>query len=118
LPVFPKNRQDRELASKLSAAEHARAQREDALRVLQADARRHYADWQSASSRLTGLFDQAILPRAKARVEAAAAAYRAGRGDINTVLEARRAELEAQLQRLQLETDRARAAVQLAWFSQ
>jgi cobalt-zinc-cadmium efflux system outer membrane protein len=118
LPVFPKNRQDRELASKLFAAEHARAQREDALRVMQADARRHYADWQSASSRLAGLFDQAILPRAKARVEAAAAAYRAGRGDINTVLEARRAELEAQLQRLQLETDRARAAVQLAWFSQ
>jgi cobalt-zinc-cadmium efflux system outer membrane protein len=118
LPVFPKNRQDREFAAKLALFDKARLQREDALRVLQAEARRYYADWESAKERLSRFFDQAILPQARARTEAALAAYQAGRADLASVLEARRAELELKLQRLGLLVDRARAEMQLRYFSE
>jgi cobalt-zinc-cadmium efflux system outer membrane protein len=116
LPVFPKNRQDRELAAKIALAERARALRDDQLRVMQADARRYFADWQSASGRLAELYEPAILPRARERADAALAAYRAGRSELKEVLESRRAEHELQLQQLALQVDRARAAQQLKWF--
>jgi outer membrane protein TolC len=117
LPVFPKNRQDRELAAKLALLEKTRLQAEDALRVMQADIRRYYADWRSAEDRRR-LFDQAILPQARARTDVALSAYEGGRGDLAAVLEARRAELELKLQRLALMVDKARAEVQLRYFSE
>jgi outer membrane protein, heavy metal efflux system len=118
LPVFPKNRQDRELAAKLALLEKARLQGEDLLRVMQAEVRRYHADWRSAEDRLSRLFDQAILPQATARTEAALAAYQAGRADLASVLEARRAELELKLQRLALMVDKARAEIQLRYFTE
>lgn len=117
LPVFPKNRQDRELAAKLALLEKARLQAEDALQVMLADIRRYYADWRSAEDRLSRLFELAILPQARARTEAALSAYQGGRGDLAAVLEARRAELELKLQRLALMVDKARAEIQLRYFS-
>ncbi|HET6756468.1 MAG TPA: TolC family protein [Burkholderiales bacterium] len=116
LPVFPKNRQDRMLASKLAQLDKTRSLKEDALRSHKADAARYYAEWQSASDRLSVFFDQDILPTARARIEAALAAYQTGRADLASVLEARRAELDLRLQRLALMVDRARALTQLQYF--
>jgi cobalt-zinc-cadmium efflux system outer membrane protein len=116
LPVFPKNRQDRTLASKLAELEKARSLKEDALRILKADAARYYAEWQSASDRLSTFFAQDILPTARERIDAATAAYQSGKADLASVLEARRAELDLQLQRLALMVDKARALTQLQYF--
>ena len=117
LPVFTKNRQDPALASKLSLLDKSRSLKEDALRELKADAERNYADSQSSLERVQR-FDANILPQAKSWVDAALAAYQSGRGDLNAVLEARRAELDLQLQRLSLQVDAARAQLQLQYFSE
>lgn len=116
LPVFPKNRQDRALASKLAQLDKTRSLKDDALRSHKADAARYYAEWQSASDRLSVFFDQDILPTARARIEAALAAYQSGKADLASVLEARRAELDLRLQRLALMVDKARALTQLQYF--
>lgn len=116
LPVFPKNRQDRTLASRLAELDRTRSLKDDALRNHQADVARYYAQWQSANDRLSGSFDRDILPTARARIEAALAAYQAGKADLASVLEARRAELDLRLQRLTLMVDKARALTQLQYF--
>ncbi|MGH8716323.1 MAG: TolC family protein [Burkholderiales bacterium] len=117
LPVFTGKRQDPALASKLSLLDKSRTMKEDAQRVLKADAERSYADWQSSEERLQR-FDDSILPQAKNRVNAALAAYQAGRGELNTVLLARRDELEIKLQRLNLAVEAQRAQLQLQYFLQ
>ena len=117
LPVFTKNRQDPALASKLSLLDKSRSMKEDAQRTLKADAGRSYADWQSSGERLQR-FDESILPLAKQRIAAALAAYQAGRIDLNTVLLARRDELEIKLQRLNLAVEAQRAQLQLQYFLQ
>jgi outer membrane protein TolC len=49
-------------------------------------------------------------------VGAALAAYRGGRGELAAVLEARRAEIDARLSRMEVATQEARARMQLAYF--
>lgn len=116
LPLFTKNRQDRTLASKLAIVDQARNSRENALRVIRADVKRYHTEWQSAANRLSRLFDENILPQARQRIEAALSAYRSGRTDLTSILEARRAELDLMLQRLALQVEQARAYEQLRYF--
>ena len=59
------------------------------------------------------MHDSTLIPLAGQRSEAALLAYRAGTGTLAGWLEARRAELGARLDRLQLDMDAARAWVQL-----
>jgi outer membrane protein TolC len=115
LPLFQKNRQNRELAAKLALVEQARDVREDAIRQHLAEAQAASADWDAATSRLKR-FDESLLPLSKQRAEAALAAYRGGRGDLTPVLQARRDELDIKLQQLQLTGDQARAYAQLLYF--
>lgn len=117
LPVFRKNRQLRDVAAKLASAQRARALRDDNLREMQAMLRRHHADWRSGRERLER-FRGSILPQAASRVEAALAAYRAGRGDLAAVLEARRARLDLALAQLMLEADTAKAQAQIVYYDQ
>jgi outer membrane protein TolC len=117
LPLFPENRQNRLLAARQAALEQARAQREDRLRSLSAELEKTYVEWHAAGERIAW-FDSAVLPHAAQRVEAALAAYQAVQADLAAVLEARRAELEAQLQRLALRIAQEKAQVQLHYFAQ
>jgi cobalt-zinc-cadmium efflux system outer membrane protein len=117
LPLWRANRQDRDVASKAALIDKARALREEHLRALQSDVRRFHADWRSSTER-AGRFERDILPQARDRVEAALAAYSAGRGDIAPVLDARRALLDINLQRLALQMDAARAQLQLQYFTE
>lgn len=117
LPLFPENRQNRQLAARQAALEQVRAQREDRLRMLSAELEKTYVEWHAAGERIAW-FDSAVLPHAAQRVEAALAAYQAVQADLAAVLEARRAELEAQLQRLALRVAQAKAQAQLQYFAQ
>ncbi|MGH8672360.1 MAG: TolC family protein [Burkholderiales bacterium] len=116
LPVFPANRQDRELSSRLALADRVRSLREDRLRNLGADLRAAYADWQSAGERIAR-FTAQILPDAAQRVAAAHIAYQAGKIDLVRVLEAHHAELDAKLQMLELQVARARSLAQLRYLA-
>lgn len=107
-----KNRQDRELAAKLAAAEQARVEREDALRIRIAEARTMLHEWENGRERL-GRYQRELIPLARERIQAALAAYRGGKTGLTDVLAARRNALEVRLQALQIEADTARWWAQL-----
>lgn len=116
LPLFAANRQDRQLdaAREEQAAQQARL--DDALREHRAEILMNAEDWQLLQARLAR-FDQALLPQAQARVDAALAAYGAGAAPLRDVLDARRSALELAMQRLDLQSDSARHQVQLRYFA-
>ena len=116
LPLFPKNRQDKRLAARLSGVERATQMRADRHLALKSELEAAYADWQAADERLKR-FEQDILPLAARRSESALAAYGSDRASYARVLEARRAESEARLQWLAQQVARARAQVQISYFT-
>lgn len=111
-----KNRQDRELAAKLALVEQARAQTEEMTREHAAEIRGMVIEWQSNRERLTR-HDSALIPLASERTRAALAAYRGGAGSLATVLEARRGEIDARMERLRLAMDTARLWAQLNYLN-
>ena len=111
----PKNRQDREVSAKLATVEQLRAERVDAIRNHIAEIRVMLQEWRGNQARLRK-YDDTILPLAKERTSAALAAYRGGAAASNTlsaVLEARRMEVDVQLERLRLNMEIARLWAQL-----
>ena len=115
LPWDRANRQDRELAAKLAMAEQAQAMREEALRKHVAEVRTMLNEWESNRSRIAR-YEREIVPLAKARFEAAATAYRGGKSSRSEVLAALRAELDARLMALMLESETARLWAQLTYL--
>ena len=108
LPIAAGRRQDRDIAAKQALAERARNAAEEARRSAEAEARTLVADWEAAIAR-ANRYQHSILPLARERVELTLAAYRGGRGTLAGVLEARRAEAEAQMAFAQALAERARA---------
>jgi outer membrane protein TolC len=106
------NRQDREVAAKLAAAEQARAQREEMLRAHAGEVRGMLAEWQSGRERLAR-YSKDLLPLAAERSKAALAAYQGSKTGITDLLLARRNETEVRMQAVQLEMDTARLWAQL-----
>lgn len=100
------NRQDREVAARRAELEQTRADTQELQRSRQADVERWQHGWRFGLQRLRLIDDQA-LPVQRARLQAALGAYRAGSGSLQSVLEARQAELSLQLERLQIELDTA-----------
>ena len=110
-----KNRQNRELASKLALADRATAQRDESLRQHIAEVQTMLNEWENGRERVRR-YEQELTPLARERTQAALAAYRGGKGDLAAVLSARRAEIEARAQALQLEVDTARIWAQLRFL--
>ncbi|MCA7970394.1 TolC family protein [Burkholderia sp. AU39826] len=104
LPLNRKNRQNRDVAEKAALATKARLMYEDTLRQVQADIRTQSDTLASGRERIANL-SAALLPAADQRVQLATAAYRAGTGSLADTFAARRAQLEAQLQVLDLRRD-------------
>jgi len=115
LPWDRPQRQDREVAAKLAMRDEAREQREETVRMHVADVGAMLAEWQAGRERL-GRYAQEILPLAHERTQATLAAYRGAKSSLVEVLAARRDELDARLQELQLEWDNARLWAQLAFL--
>ena len=112
LPWDKANRQDREAAAKLALAGQAEALRDEALRQHVAEVRAMVQEWESNRTRLVR-YEREIIPLASRRSDAVVAASRGGKSSLGDVLAARRAELEARLQALQLENETARLWAQL-----
>lgn len=107
-----KNRQDRELSSKLAMVEQAKAERDEMLREHIAQTRIMLNEWENGRER-TARYGREFLPLAGERTTATLAAYRGGKASLADVLAARRNEIDARLQALQLEADTARLWAQL-----
>jgi len=85
LPLFASDRQDPMIASKQAAADQIQAEREDALRMHTAELKKVLAIWRSAAER-ANRYEHEVLPLANDRADAALAAYRGGRGDLQATL--------------------------------
>jgi outer membrane protein TolC len=107
-----KQRQERELASKLAMAEQARAQLDDVLRAHVAEVRAMIQEWENDRERLTR-YERELIPISKERSRATLSAYQGGKTGLGDVLMARRNETDVRLQALQLEMDTARLWAQL-----
>ena len=110
-----KNRQDRELGAKLAVVDQMQAQREEATREHAADVRTWLQQWQSNRDRLAR-YDSSIIPLSGERTRAALAAYRGGGAPLNAVLETRRMEIEARLERVRLEMETAGVWAQIEYL--
>jgi outer membrane protein TolC len=108
------NRQDSEVAAKRAQVEQAEQLHEDMLREVQSGVASAYTEWQSLIERRKKLADT-LLPVTRQRVELSLAGYRAGQAGLASVLEARRAEVEARMQLLDLERETARLWAQLQY---
>ncbi len=106
------SRQDREVTAKFALAEQAREQREEVTRVAIAEVRGMVAEWESARERQARL-EHELVPLAAERTQSELSAYRSGKSSLNNVLEARRNEVDARLQALQMEAEAARLWAQL-----
>lgn len=116
LPVFTGKRQDREAAAARELLTASEATRADMTRRMRAMAGAMHRAWSQARSRLAR-YDEAIVPRANARAEAALAAYRAGKTELAAVLAARRSALDASLMRLELQMDVLKYLTELRYLN-
>lgn len=108
LPWQAERRQDRDIASRVAEMEQARAMREDARRMLEAEVRGWLADYDTAQRRIER-FEAVLLPLARERRSAALAAYQGARAELGGVLEAERAVTETELSLVQALAERAKA---------
>lgn len=115
LPVFTRNRQDRSLAAALSQKDAAEFAVEDVGRQLTSEARLNHHDFERLAGRLKE-YDNTLLPQSQNRITAALAGWRSGRNALREVLDARRAALEIQMARLDLQLDLAKHYVQLTYL--
>jgi outer membrane protein TolC len=110
-----KNRQDREVAAKLAVVDQVRLEREEATRMVVAEALAMLQEWRSDQSRLTR-YRSTILPLAAERTHASLAAYRGGNGPLKAVLESRFGEIDTRLEALGLEMNAARLWARLNYL--
>lgn len=110
------NRQDQEVAARLAQVDEALAKYEDLLRGEEAEVGVMLNDWRNGTQRVDRFADS-LVPIARQRSEAALAAYRGGKGDLASVLAARREQLEVHLQAIAAELDTARAWARLNFLS-
>jgi outer membrane protein TolC len=115
LPWQAERRQDRDIASRLAEVEQARAMREDARRMLEAEVRGWLADYDTAQRRIDR-FERVLLPLSRERREAALAAYQGARSELGAVLEAERAVTETDLALVQALAERAKAWANLNYL--
>ncbi len=107
-----KNRQNRELASKLALADQAKARREEALRAHIGEVRAMITEWENGQERLVR-YDRELVPLARERTRAALAAYQGGKANLTDLLLARRNEIDVRMKAVGLEADVARLWGQL-----
>ena len=108
-------RQEQELAAKLAVRTQLSAQREEASRMVVAEARSMWQEWQNKRSRLNR-FEATLLPLSAERKRAALAAYSGGTSPLSAVLETRRMELDTQLEHIQLKMETARLWAKLNYL--
>ncbi|WP_428413979.1 TolC family protein [Legionella sp.] len=115
LPVFTTNRQDRQLsasydrllATKLDQQIHYR----DLLQVLTSQ----YTIWNSLSRR-ENVYKMQLIPEARQNAKASLMAYQNTTAELTIVLRAYSSELTIQLERIQLQVERAKSRVTLLYL--
>ncbi|ODU74367.1 MAG: transporter [Lysobacterales bacterium 66-474] len=95
LPIFPGNRQDRDISARYAERDAVHAAHEDARRAQRAAVQGLLAEWRSLTTQAHRDRDE-LLPLAHDRAHVALAAYRGG-ASLQPWLEARRAEIRTRI---------------------
>ena len=112
LPISRQNRQDQDVAEKAALANQARFALRETEREVIANIQTLAASLESGRTRVAQL-KNSLLPAATRQLGLATAAYKSGTGSLGSVFDARRSQLEAQLQVVDLEHQVARTWAQL-----
>jgi cobalt-zinc-cadmium efflux system outer membrane protein len=106
LPLFARNRQDRNLAARVAEREALHFEREDARRVQREALERQLATWEGLRDE-RARYETTLLPLARDRSAVALASFGSG-GEIQPWIQARRDEIETRRREVQLQADLAR----------
>jgi outer membrane protein TolC len=107
LPIFTGNRQDRKLNASAARLEAAKTERILQVRSLQAKARAALARVERLDDRIN-LYQRSLLPQMEEQASAALTAYNNDDGDFAEAVRARIAELNANVELIQMRAERAR----------
>lgn len=113
LPLFSGNRQDRRLAAALSQRSAAINSQAELTARLASELAAEYARWLDLSRRLE-LYETRILDQSRSQAQAALLAYQSDAGDFADVMRAYIDDLNARLEHLRLQVDRAKSYAVLA----
>lgn len=116
VPLFTGKRQDRALSAARKDKSAAELDRATTLLDLRRDLVRAYADWSQLERRVS-LYDDAVVKRAGETADASVAAYGGGRADFPELIRSQLAELDAELKRLELSVERAKAWARLKFLA-
>ena len=112
LPLFPGSRQNPKIAAKQAELSQLEAEREALSREHIQELENQLADYERLN-RAVHRNQDSLLPLAKEKVELSMASYRAGKGDLNAVVAARRELIEARLKQIEVEEQRALTSARL-----
>lgn len=115
VPLFTKNRQDREYQSAISQREAIRIEKWQLLRKMIAEFETVRAQLLRLNERQE-LFQTDLLPQMSEQAEASLTAYTNDDGDFAEVVRARIAELNAQIDVLNINVERQKTIVQLNYY--
>jgi cobalt-zinc-cadmium efflux system outer membrane protein len=112
LPLFPDSRQNPKIAAKQAELSQLEAEREALSREHTQQLESDLADYERLN-RAVQRNTQSLVPLAREKVELSMASYRAGKGDLNAVVAARRELIEARLKQVDVEEQRALTSARL-----
>ncbi len=115
VPLFTANRQDKEYQSAVSKREAIRTQKWQTLRKLKAGFETSRAQLFRLEQRQK-LFETQLLPQMSEQAEASLTAYTNDDGDFAEVVRARIAQLNAQIDALNINVDKQKAILQLNYY--
>ena len=112
LPLFPDSRQNPKIAAKHAELNQHEAEREALSREHTQQLEDELADYERLN-RAVHRTQDSLLPLAKEKVELSMASYRSGKGDLSSVVAARRELIEARLKQIDVEEQRALTSARL-----
>lgn len=112
LPLFTKTRQDPQIAAKQQEVAQVEAEQDAMLRDHTAELENELSDY-AALTRQFDRMNQTWLPLASEKFDLQFASYRAGKGDVATVINIRREWIEQRLKAIELESQLETVAAKL-----
>jgi len=112
LPLFPDARQNPKIAARHAELNQLEAEREALSREHTQQLENQLADYERLN-RAVHRNQESLLPLAKEKVELSMASYRAGKGDLDAVVSARRELIEVRLKQIDVEEQRALTSARL-----
>lgn len=115
LPVFTKNRQDKEVQAAISQAEATKTRKWMLIRNMVAEFEKNRVQFRRLTQRQQ-LYREQLLPQMHEQAEASLTAYTNDDGDFAEVVRARIAELNARIDALDIDVEKQKTIVKLNYF--